>query len=365
MNLYRDKIKSKLQKMIKNILEYSADQLSDYFIQAGEPKFRTAQLWKGIYSANYTDFSQFTIFSKALRQTLAADFNLRSFIMLDSIQSPSDETTKFLWQLDDGYKIESVIIYEGKRVTFCISSQVGCPLDCKFCATGKMGLLRNLTYAEIVEQVLQMKQQSKHPPTNIVFMGMGEPMLNYNQVMRAADILSEPEGLAFNRKKITISTSGIIKGIQQMADENSPYSLAISLNATDQVTREKIMPIGRKYPLRDLLLAARHYTEKTKKRVTFEYVLMDGINTSDAHAHKLIELTKGIPCRINIIPCNSDDPKYQPPSDEVLTHFDQLVNKHQRTVTIRSRKGWEIQAACGQLYASNEKKPKLPYTDLN
>ena len=351
--------------MIKSILEFTQDQLTDYFTESGEPKFRSKQLWKGIYSANYTDFSQFTIFTKELRQKLASDFTLRSFMMLDSIQSSTDKTTKFLWQLQDGYKIESVVIYEGKRVTFCISSQVGCPLDCKFCATGKMGLLRNLTHAEIVEQVLQMKAHSALPPTNIVFMGMGEPMLNYDQVMQAADILAEPEGLAFSRKKITLSTSGIINGIRRMADEDSPYSLAISLNSTDQATREKIMPIGRKYPLKDLLYAARQYTETTKKRITFEYVLMDGINTTDAHAHKLIELTRGIPCRINIIPCNSDDPKYQPPSDEVLTRFDQIVNKHQRTVTIRNRKGWEIQAACGQLYAANEKKPKQLYTDLN
>ncbi len=206
-----------------------------------------------------------------------------------------------------------------------------------------------------------MKLRSQYPPTNIVFMGMGEPMLNYEAVMQAANIISEPEGMAFSRKKITISTSGIIKGIRRMADEDSPFSLAISLNAVNQKMREEIMPIARKYPLPDLLDAAKYYTGKTKKRITFEYVLMDGLNTSDADAKKIIELTRGIPCRINIIPCNSDDPKYQPPSDEILQRFDQIVNKNNRTVTIRNRKGWEIQAACGQLYAANQKKPK---TDL-
>lgn len=344
--------------MSQNILELTHEQLNAYFAEMGEPKYRSGQLWKGIYSANYTDFSQFSSFQKSLRQKLASDFTLRSFIMLDSIRSAADDTTKFLWQLKDGYKIESVIIYEGKRVTFCISSQVGCPLDCKFCATGKMGLLRDLTHAEIVEQVLQMKMRSKYPPTNIVFMGMGEPMLNYEQVIRAADILAEPEGLAISRKKITLSTSGIIKRIRRMADDNSPYSLAISLNATDQQTREAIMPIARKYPLDDLIETAKYYTEKTKKRITFEYVLMDGINTTDENAHRLIELTRGIPCRINIIPCNSDDPRYQPPADEIVRRFDQLVNKNHRTITIRNKKGWEIQAACGQLYAANDKEPK-------
>ena len=342
--------------MRQNILEYTPDQLETYFREIGEPKFRVKQLWKGIYSGNYIDFSQFSTFPISLREKLDADFYLRAFTLLETIQSELDDTTKFLWELAGGYKIESVIIYEGKRVTFCISSQVGCPLDCKFCATGKMGLLRNLSHSEIVEQVFQMKALSKFPPTNIVFMGMGEPMLNYEQVIRAANILSEPEGLAFSRKKITISTSGVIKGIRQMADDNSPFSLAISLNATDQPTRERIMPIAKKYPLDELLKAARYYTEKLGKRITFEFVLMEGINTTDEHAHELIKLTKGIPCRINIIPCNSDDPEYSPPSQEVLEHFDRLVNKNNRTVTIRSRKGWEIQAACGQLYAANEKK---------
>ncbi len=354
-----------MESVIQSVLDLDRSQIEAYFLEIGEPKFRSAQLWKGIYSAAYTDFSQFTVFTKALREKLASAFTLRTFTLLDTTTSPVDETVKFLWQMPDGYKIESVIIYEGKRVTFCISSQVGCPLDCKFCATGKMGLLRNLTYAEIVEQVMQMKARSKYPPTNIVFMGMGEPMLNYESVMRASEILSEPEGLAFSRKKITISTSGIIDGINRMADEDRPFSLAISLNAPDQETREAVMPIARKYRLKELMQAARRYTKITKKRITFEYVLMDGVNTSDADARALIELTRGIPCRINIIPCNSDDPLYQPPSDAVIQHFDQLVNKNHRTITVRNRKGWEIQAACGQLYAANEKNKKtVPYKTL-
>ncbi len=347
-----------MESDIQSVLDLNPEQIETYFSEIGEPKFRGAQLWKGVYSAGYTDFTQFTVFPKSLRERLASDFSLRTFSLIDTTTSPVDETVKFLWQMTDGYKIESVIIYEGKRVTFCISSQIGCPLDCKFCATGKMGLLRNLTHAEIVEQVMQMKMRSKYPPTNIVFMGMGEPMLNYDSVMRAAEILSEPEGLAFSRKKITISTSGIIDGIQRMANEDRPFSLAISLNAPNQKTREAVMPIARKYRLKELMQAAKHYTKITKKRITFEYVLMDGINTRDADAQALIELTKGIPCRINIIPCNSDDPHYQPPSDAVIQHFDQLVNKNHRTITVRNRKGWEIQAACGQLYATNEKNKK-------
>ncbi len=350
--------KSKYDLNKENILEYTSDELNALFTEMGQPGYRTFQLWKGIYSANYTNFEQFTSFPKTLRNILDEKFILRSFKQIDSVQSPTDGTTKYLWELADGSKIESVIIYEGKRTTYCISSQVGCPLDCKFCATGKMGLLRNLSHAEIIEQVMQMKVLGKSSPTNIVFMGMGEPLLNYDAVMRAADVLSEPEGMAFSRKKITISTSGIIKNIRRMADENRPYSLAISLNAPEQAVREAIMPISRKYPLDELLNAARYYTKKTEKRVTFEYVLLNGINASLKDAQKLLQITKDIPCKINIIPCNSDDPNYQPPPDEQVVKFDRMVNANQRTITIRKSKGWEIQAACGQLYAENKQKSR-------
>ncbi len=357
--------KSKYDLSKENILEYSSAELEVYFTEIGQPKYRTAQLWKGIYSANYSAFSLFTSFPKTLRQALDSRFTLRTFKHIDSVQSPTDGTTKYLWELADGSKIESVIIYEGKRTTYCISSQVGCPLDCKFCATGKMGLLRNLTHAEIIEQVMQMKALGTTPPTNIVFMGMGEPLLNYEAVIQAAEILSEPEGMAFSRKKITLSTSGIIKGIKRLADEDQPYSLAISLNAPTQRVREAIMPISRKYPLNDLLEAARYYTQKTGKRITFEYVLLDGINASLEDARTLLQITKGIPCKINIIPCNSDDPNYQPPADEQVIQFDRMVNANHRTVTIRKSKGWEIQAACGQLYAENKKKTQKLYSELN
>ena len=341
--------------MINSILELSSEELRSYLAGLGEAPYRTEQITKGIYSQNYDDFDQFTAISKPLRSRLSADFQLRTFEIVDTIKSEADNTTKFLWKLSDGLQIESVIIYEGRRVTFCISSQAGCPLDCRFCATGKMGLLRNLTCGEIVEQVLQMKALSIKPPTNIVFMGMGEPMLNFKNVLQAADILSDPQGLAFGRKKITISTSGISKGIYKMADEGIPYSLAVSLNAVSQDVRLKIMPIAKKYPLQELLKAVHYYTKKTKKRVTFEYVLINKINSSAADAHKLLELTEDIPCKINIIPCNSDDPNYQQPDEETIEQFDTIMNQGPKAVTIRSRKGWDIRAACGQLYAANDK----------
>lgn len=342
--------------MKRSILNSNIAELEDYFKALGEPKYRVQQVYQGLFQKGYEDFAQFTNLSKSLRQQLAQDFTLRSFKEVERITSPIDGTTKFLWQLADGMKIESVIIYEGKRVTFCISSQVGCALDCKFCATGKMGWLRDLTAGEIVEQVLQMKKEALRPPTNIVFMGMGEPMLNYDEVMRAAEILADEDGLNFSRRKITISTSGVIPGILRMADEERPFKLAISLNAAFQKKRVEVMPIARKYPLNDLLKAARSYTQKTRKRITFEYVLIAGFNDSDADARELVRITRHIPCKINIIPVNSEDENFPAPSAKALRRFEELVQDSVYAVTVRNRKGWEIQAACGMLYAKNEQK---------
>ena len=274
--------------------------------------------------------------------------------MVKTTKSDKDDTTKFLWELADGKKIESVIIYEGKRVTFCISSQVGCALDCKFCATGKMGFLRNLNSGEIIEQVLTMNAIAKHKATNIVLMGMGEPLLNLNNVLKASDILSDPDGLAFSRKKITISTSGVIPGINKLAEIDSPYSLAISLNSVFEDTRQQIMPISVKYPIEDLMETIQSYVKSTKKRITFEYILIKDINDSKKDADRLLKLTHRLPCKINIIPCNSDDPKFQPPSEKVVKWFSDYIYNNNKTSTVRLRKGWEIQAACGQLYYKHE-----------
>ena len=340
--------------MHKNIYDLTIPQLQLELSEISEPSYRAKQIFKGLYSSRWKNFDDFSNLPKTLRQKLKESFHISTFKQIDMIKSELDETTKFLWQLHDGRKIESVIIYEGNRVTFCISSQVGCALDCKFCATGKMGIVRNLSPGEIIEQVLRMLEVSKNPATNIVFMGMGEPMLNYDAVMQAAAVFADPEGLCFSRKKITISTSGIIKHIYRMADEAQPFSLAISLNSASQKVREQIMPVSRKYPINDLLKAAKYYTDKTERRITFEYVLIKGKNDSEEDAKELIRLTRGIPCKINVIPCNSDDPLYQPPDWDQVEKFDQLVNKSNRTITIRNRKGWEIKAACGQLYAENE-----------
>lgn len=338
------------------LLDYSREEITHYVQELGLPEYRAGQLLQGIYVQKLPDFNELTTFSKSLRTSLNKKATLRSFNNLKTITSNNDGTTKFLWSLSDGLKIESVIIYEGNRVTFCISSQVGCALDCQFCSTGKMGFIRNLSSGEIVEQVLLMIEQSKHPATNIVYMGMGEPLLNLKNVLKAAYIISDPEGLAFSRKKITISTSGIAPAIRKLADEDVPFSLAISLNAVFEDKRKQIMPVTNNFSLDQLFKNIRYYIEKTEKRVTFEYILIDGLNDSKSDADQLIKLTSGLPCKINLIPCNSTDPKYPPTPNDHAKWFADYLHKRGRTATVRLRKGWEIEAACGQLYAKNEQK---------
>lgn len=334
------------------LLNLDRQQLLEFVESHGLEKYRADQIFRAIYTQSLDSFDDFTTLSKPLRKKLSEIAVLRTFTLEKTTSSPNDNTTKFLWKLSDGLSIESVIIYEGKRITFCISSQVGCALDCKFCSTGKMGFIRNLTPGEIVEQVMRMKDLATDKPTNIVYMGMGEPMLNLKNVHKAAYLISEPEGLAFSRKKITISTSGVTPGIRRMADENSPFSLAVSLNAVFEDKRREIMPVSGHYPLTELAAALEYYVNKLNRRVTFEYILIGGKNDTEDDARELLRFTARFPCKINLIPCNSMDPEFPPPAPDHVKWFNEFLNQNQRTATTRMRKGWEIQAACGQLYAA-------------
>ena len=333
------------------LLDYTRKELRDFVQKNNLESYRADQIFRGIYAQSLSDFDQLTTISKSLRARLSQLAVLRTLTQTKATRSPIDNTTKYLWELSDGFSIESVIIYEGERITFCVSSQVGCALDCKFCATGKMGFLRNLTSGEIVEQVLRMKALAQGLLTNIVFMGMGEPMLNFKNVHKACYIISDPKGLAFSPKKITISTSGVVPGIKKMADEKSPFSLAISLNTVFEDKRREIMPVSEQYPLKELAAALNYYVTKTGKKITFEYILIAGKNDSREDADRLLKYTARFPCKINLIPCNSQDPEYPPPSQEKVKWFNEYLNQNKRTATTRLQKGWEIQAACGQLFA--------------
>ena len=340
----------------KYLLDYSREEVYTFVQALGMESYRGNQIFKGMYVQLLSDFTNLTTLSRSSRDKLNHTVTLRTLKLKEQTASVNDDTIKFLWSLYDGLKIESVIIYEGRRVTFCISSQVGCALDCKFCTTGKMGFLRNLSSGEIVEQVLLMKQKAKRPATNIVFMGMGEPLLNLKNVLKASYILADPEGLAFSQKKITISTSGIAPAIRKLTDSGARFSLAVSLNAVFEDSRKKIMPISKNFPLNLLMESVRYYISKTKKRVTFEYILIRGKNDTKRDADQLIKLTRDIPCKINLIPCNSDDPEFPPSTKEITQWFADYLHERGRTTIVRLRKGWEIKAACGQLYADNETK---------
>ena len=244
---------------------------------------------------------------------------------------------------------------EKDRHTICISSQIGCNVDCDFCATASMGLIRNLVTGEIIDQAIAIRNIVKEPITNVVFMGMGEPFLNYERVINAADILHDHNGFGLGAKRITISTSGIVPMIDRFVKEKHKYKLAISLNATDDNTRKKIMPINRRWPINDLIKSASRFAARKNHNVMFEYVLLKGINDTNQDAIRLAKLIRGIDCKVNIIPYNETDGKYKRPDDEKIEKFLEVLNKHRSgfRILVRWSKGQDIDAACGQLAVKN------------
>jgi len=258
-------------------------------------------------------------------------------------------TKKYLWELEDGNRIESVFIPEKKRRTICISSQVGCSLGCKFCATANLGFIRNLNSFEIVSQILDIIHDTKDEPTNIVVMGMGEPFLNYENVIKSLKILNDRDGFALSHRKITISTAGLVPQIYRYTREENPFKLAISLNAADNTVRSKIMPVNRKYPLIQLMKTAKKYTEKSGKRISFEYVLLKEINDSPKDAEMLLQLLKGFKCKLNLIVYNDTKSEFHAPPKERIIQFTKIVRKLSVPVILRLSKGDDIEGACGQL----------------
>ncbi len=318
--------------------------------------FRARQIYNWMHYKNADTFEEMTDLSKAFRDELAANFALKT-LQLVVHQKSLDGTEKFLWELSDGRQIESVMIPNEDRTTVCISSQVGCALACNFCATGEMGFIRNLTSGEMVEQILQVQKLTQQKVTNVVFMGMGEPFLNYNRVIQACHILADDHGVAIAAKKITISTSGIIPPIYRFTDDKQPFGLAISLHSPTQELREELMPIAKRFPLEDLIESAKYYTKAYKrKRISFEYILLDGINDWPQHAKQLIKLLSPIRCKLNVIPCNENDLGYSAPSQEKVEEFMHILAKGPFTLTLRQNRGQDITAACGQLYAKTNAK---------
>jgi 23S rRNA (adenine2503-C2)-methyltransferase len=336
----------------KTILKgLTLDELRQWVVQQGWERFRADQIFSWLYTKRATSFQEMTDIGKAIRQRLGEIADVGLLPVLKTVTSAETGTVKFLLGLRDGNTVECVYIPEKNRRTVCLSSQVGCPLGCTFCATGQMGFRRNLAAWEILEQLLVVERTIGQKLTNVVFMGMGEPLLNYQEVMRAADLISDERGISISHRKIVISTVGIVGSIRRMAEEERPYRLAISLNAADDDTRTQIMPINRRYKIHELLEAAKYYYEKTRRRVTFEYVLIRGVNDRKRDAERLVQLLRGFPCKINLIPYNETVPEYQRPSLEHVERFSRWLRPLPAPIIVRWSRGRDIRAACGQLWS--------------
>ncbi|NKB68813.1 MAG: 23S rRNA (adenine(2503)-C(2))-methyltransferase RlmN [Candidatus Latescibacteria bacterium] len=338
------------------------DELEALIQEWGQPGYKSRQLLAWIYGRGVSDWQAMTDLSKVFRQKLAEEACITRLTEDQRNVSTTGQAIKFLFALPGGERVESVLIIDGKRRTACLSSQVGCALDCKFCATGKMGFMRNLTAAEIIDQLVQVDQVLRaqgERVTNVVMMGMGEPLLNYDQVVRAIRLMRLEMGTAVGGRRITVSTAGCLPGIQRLSREGLNVGLAVSLNATTDEIREQLMPINRKYKIAQLLEASAEYFELSGRRPTFEYILMDGVTDADDDALRLAELTRGSPCKINLIPYNElgPDSQYRRPPNQRLARFRRLLEERSpMAVTMRESRGRDIDAACGQLYQAQQRR---------
>ena len=312
------------------------------------PAFRGRQVAAALYQRQARAWDTLTDLPKSLRARFAEHYELAPCRVRSTSASP-DGTVKYLMNLPDGEVLESVFLPYPGRTSVCISSQVGCPMACSFCATGTEGLARNLSAGEIVDQVLQM--QALHPEriTHVVLMGMGEPLLNYPNVLKAVRLLNQEVGIAM--RHITVSTVGVVPNILKLAEEDLQLTLAVSLHAPNDTLRSELVPLNDKYPIARLLDACRAYTERTHRRITFEYVLLAGVNDTDKEAHELGQLLQGMLASVNVIPYNSTDvaPRYKRPTPEATRRFREIVASHGVTITQRQERGHRIAAACGQL----------------
>lgn len=311
--------------------------------------YRANQIFTWLWQKGITSIDEMTNLAKSKRALLKEKTFASQLKLLANLKA-RDHTQKFLFALADGLAIESVFIPEIRRKTVCVSTQVGCPLGCRICYTGQIGFKRNLKFFEIADQVLQVQKLVGQKITNVVLMGMGEPLLNYDECLKAIAILNSDFGLNIGARKITVSTVGIVDKIYEFACFPLQVKLAISLNGADDKTRNYLMPITRRYPLTELITAIKYYTETRKKRVTFEYVLVKTINDRKQDARRLVQLLKNLPCKINLIPFNPyPGCELKPPTNDEVLRFAQILYACLPTVTIRQSKGAEILAGCGQL----------------
>ncbi len=337
----------------KDIRAISKEQLREFFVANGYKPFRGNQVYEWLWSKGAHSFEDMTNVSKETRAMLEANFVI-NHIKVDQMQRSEDGTVKNAVRLHDGLVVESVLIPTNTRTTACVSSQVGCSLDCNFCATARLKRMRNSEPGEIYDQVVAIDNESKlyhnRPLSNIVFMGMGEPLMNYNNVIKAIDMITSEEGLGMSPKRITVSTSGIPKMIKKMADDDVKFKLAVSLHSAIDDVRARIMPFSKNFPLADLRESLEYWYRKTKSKITYEYVVWGGINDTQDAADALVKFCKYVPCKVNLIEYNPiDDGEFQQASDEAINLYIRELTKHNIVAKVRRSRGKDIDAACGQL----------------
>ena len=337
----------------RDIRQLNLEQIKDFFISIGEKPFRAKQVYEWLWKKSAKDFDSMTNISLSTREELKSHFEIKH-IQVDNLQRSNDGTVKNAVKLHDGLIVESVLIPTETRITACISSQVGCSLDCNFCATARLKRMRNLNPDEIYDQVVAIKEQGEtyfeRPLTNIVYMGMGEPLLNYKNVLASIEKITSPEGLGISPKRITISTVGIPKMIKQLADDEVKFNLAVSLHSAIDASRSKMMPINEKNNLEELAESLQYWYRKTNKKVTFEYVIWKGINDDEKHAKALAKYCGKVASKVNIIEYNPiDDGDFQQADPVHIDMYQRILEAKGIIVNVRRSRGKDIDAACGQL----------------
>ena len=335
--------------MKKNIKDYNLDELKNVMVELGEKPFRAEQIFKWIFVENVTSFDEMTNLSLELREKLKENFDLHIFKIIQK-QESKDGTKKYLFDVLDGNAIESVLMQYKYGKTICVSSQIGCKMGCKFCASTGVKFVRNLTSGEIVEQLLAIERDENIKISNLVFMGIGEPLDNYNNVINAVHILNNPKGINMGARHISISTSGLVPKIYDLADENLQCALSVSLHSPTDEKRSQMMPVNNTYNIEELMKACRYYIEKTNKRISFEYALAKENNDNMQDAKDLVKLLKGMLCHVNLIPINKiENGKYTKSTNENILKFRDYLNEKGIVATVRRELGSDIDAACGQL----------------
>ena len=331
-------------------------ELQEYCKNLKLPKFHGSQLYRWMYKNNCDNIESMNNIPKKLQEEINVNALIKLLTVKIKSKSKIDKTTKFLLETHDNKFIETVSMIENDRHTICLSSQIGCSVDCDFCATGKMGIIRNLSSGEIIDQLIIIKKNIKKPVTNVVFMGMGEPFLNYKNVIKSCKILCNHNGFNLSSKRITISTSGILPKIDLYIKEKHKYKIAISLNASNDNLRDKIMPLNEKWNIKKLIMAIKKYKFFDSRTVMIEYVLLKGLNDSKEDAIKLAGILKGIKCKVNLIPFNEIEGYYKRPDKKQINYFSKILNKSNPDLIVLTRwsKGEDINAACGQLATKNE-----------